>query len=81
MSNRSKRLLLHFLIEVILYAILLAFYYVLVLQYLNQPLNQLYLSNTPLYAGATLAVIVVQSVFLEWVTSLLVSWLGIEKAE
>ncbi|MCA9973004.1 MAG: hypothetical protein KC425_22455 [Anaerolineales bacterium] len=81
MSNKGKRLLLHFVIEFLLYAILLAIYYVVVLRFLNQPLHELFLTNTPLYATATLVVIVIQSVFLEWVTSLLVRWLGMEAVE
>ena len=81
MDNKSKRLLLNFLIEIIIYGFLLAIYFVLVLSYLGQPLNQLFHLDPWIYAFATLLLIVIQSVALEMVTSFLLDRLGLDKVE
>ncbi|MCA9961067.1 MAG: hypothetical protein R3E31_00955 [Chloroflexota bacterium] len=81
MSSRAKRLLLHFLVELLLYALLLVVYFLAALRYLGNPMSQLFYSNLWVYAFATLFLIVVQSVFLEWVTSFLVKRLGLDKVE
>ena len=81
MDNKSKRLLLNFLIEIVIYGMLLAVYFLLVLRYLSQPLNQLFHLDPWVYAFATLLLIVVQSVALESVTSFLLDRLGLEKVD
>ena len=80
-SSRAKRLLLHFLVELLRYALLLVVYFLAALRYLGNPMSQLFYSNLWVYAFATLFLIVVQSVFLEWVTSFLVKRLGLDKVE
>lgn len=81
MKTRYKILLRNFLIEMILYALLLVLYFWGVLRFLGEPLNQLFHLNPLIYAGATLVLIVAQGVFLEWVTSFLLDRLGLEKME
>ncbi len=81
MDSKSKRLLLNFLIEIIIYGILLAIYFVLVLRYLGQPLNQLFHLDPWVYAFATLLLIVIQSVALEMITSFLLDRLGLDKVD
>ncbi len=81
MKARHKILLRNFLIEIVIYAILVSVYFWAVLQYLGLPLNQLFNLNPLIYALVTLLLIVVQSVFLEWFTSFLVTRLGLEKME
>jgi hypothetical protein len=59
------------------YAILLVGYFFLVLRGLNQVLAHIYETNLPLYAAATLGLIVGQGLLLQIVTSFLVERLGI----
>jgi hypothetical protein len=81
MKGRTKRLLRNFLLELILYGALLAAYFFFVLRFLRRPLFDLFHLNPLVYAGATLILIVVQSVLLERVTSYLIRWLGLERVE
>ncbi|MCA9874163.1 MAG: hypothetical protein H6659_06555 [Ardenticatenaceae bacterium] len=82
MKSKTRRLLIrNFLVELLVYAILLVVYFLLVLRFLGAPLNQLFHLNPVVYAGASLLLIVVQGVALEWITSFLVSRLGLEKLE
>ncbi len=81
MKTRHKILLRNFLIELILYALLLAIYFGSVLRFLGEPLNRIFHLNPLVYAVATLILIVAQGVFLEWVTSFLITRLGLEKLE
>ena len=71
----------NFLIELILYGMLLTVYFYFVLSYLGRPLFDLFHLNPLAYAGATLLLIVAQSVLLERVTSYLIRWLGLERVE
>lgn len=81
MKGRTKRLLRNFLIELVLYGLLLTAYFYFVLRYLGRPLFDLFHLNPLIYAGATLLLIVVQSVLLERVTSYLIRWSGLERLE
>lgn len=81
MKSSTKRILLNFVIEIGLYAILLLIYFTLVLRYLGEPLQRLFNLNLNIYAIVTLLLILAQSVLLEKVTSFFVSWLGLERLE
>ncbi|MCA9923140.1 MAG: hypothetical protein KC419_25615 [Anaerolineales bacterium] len=81
MNASAKRLLRNFFIELIIYGVLLAIYFSLVLRYLGRPLNDLFHLNPIIYAIATLLLIVVQSVVLERFTSYLIRWLGLDRLE
>jgi hypothetical protein len=81
MKTRHKILLRNFLIELILYALLLIIYFWGVLRFLGEPLNKIFHLSPFVYAVATLILIVAQGVFLEWVTSFLITRLGLEKME
>ncbi|MCB9420647.1 MAG: hypothetical protein H6667_12640 [Ardenticatenaceae bacterium] len=81
MKPKTRRLLRTLVLEVIVYSILLLVYFLVVLRFLGQPLNELFHQNLAVYAGATLLLIVVQSVALDFVTSFLVKRLDLEKAE
>ena len=74
----TRRLLLNFFFELIVYGILLSIYFWLVLRLLAQPLDQLFRLNPVVYAVATLVLIVLQGVGLEIITTFLVERLGIE---
>lgn len=81
MKARYKILLRNFLIELIVYALLLIVYFWGALRLLGEPLYQIFHLNPFVYALATLLLIVVQGVFLEWITSFLITRLGLEKME
>ncbi len=81
MKGSTKRLLRNFLIEMVLYGILLVIYFISVLQYLGEPLHNLFRLNPIVYAGASLLLIVAQSVLLERLTAYLVRWIGLERLE
>lgn len=81
MGAKTKLLLRNFLIEIVIYAVLLAAYFLVVLRLLGKPLDQLFELNLWVYAFATLFLIVAQSVALEMVTSFLIDRLGLETLE
>lgn len=81
MDVKIRRLLFNFLLEAFVYSLLLAVYFLTVLRYLGQPLNELFHLSPLFYAGATLLLIVAQAVVLESVTLLLLKWLGLDIAE
>ena len=83
MSQRPnlQKLVRNFIIELAVYGILLVIYFFAVLQFFGGILNDLYLDNTTLYAVVGLALIVVQAVVLEAVTSYLIRLLHLERLE
>jgi hypothetical protein len=82
MSNPKTMILLrNFAIEVLIYTVLVIGYFVLVLRLLGEPLKKLFTDHLTLYAFAALALIVVQGVVLEFLTSFLVSRLRLERLE
>jgi hypothetical protein len=78
---KTRRLLRNLALEVIVYSILLLSYFLIVLRYLGEPLNELFHQSLIVYAGATLLLIVAQSVALDFITSFLVARLDIDKSE
>ncbi len=81
MKSNSRILVRNFAIELVVYAILVSVYFLIVLSTLGPWLTDLYDSNLRIYAIVALALIVVQSVFLEAVTSFLIDRLGLERLE
>ncbi len=73
------RLIRNFLIELVVYGILLVIYFFAVLQFLGDPINDLYSNNTIVYAIVGLGLIVVQAVALEAVTSYLIRLLRLDR--
>jgi len=78
MTTRTKRLLITFFLELLIYGVLLAVYFMTVLRFLNEPLYNLFNQNLWVYAGAALFLIVIQSLVLGWVTSFLLAKLDLE---
>ncbi len=74
-------LIRNFVIELIIYGLLVVGYFFLVLRLLGEPLRTLFERNLVLYAVVALALIVAQSVLLEAVTSFLLSRLKLERFE
>lgn len=74
-----KEMLRNFIIELIVYGVLMAIYFYIALRFLAEPLARVFESNLVIYAFLGLGLIVVQSVFLEFVTSLLFDFLGLHR--
>ena len=72
-------LIRNFLIEVAVYGVLLVIYFFVALRYLGEPLARLFNSNLVVYAVFGLGLIVVQAVVLEFITSLLFDFLGLNR--
>ena len=81
MKPNTKLLLRNFAIELLVYGILVVAYFFIVLRSLGPWLTDLFYNDLRLYAVAALASIVVQAVFLEWITSFLIERLGQERLE
>jgi hypothetical protein len=83
MSQRPnlQKLVRNFIIELVVYGILLVIYFFAVLQFLGGMLDNLYLNNTTLYAVVGLALIITQAVVLEAVTSYLIRLLRLDRFE
>ena len=68
MDNPEVKIVVRsFAIEVFVYAALVIVYFLLVLRWLAEPLNQLFHNNLVVYAFASLGLIVVQGVILDFV--------------
>jgi hypothetical protein len=80
-KSKIRTLIINFIIEMVIYGILVVAYFYLVLRYLGVFLNGLYHNNLIVYAILGLILIVVQAVVLEAVTSFLVDRLRLERLE
>jgi hypothetical protein len=76
-----RKMIASFGIELIIYAVLVVAYFFLVLRLLGEPLYRLYSNNLVPYAFLALALIVVQAVALEAVTSFIMGLLGLDQLE
>ncbi len=74
-----RQLVRNFLIEMAVYGLLLVAYFYVALIFLGEPLAKLYQENLTLYALIALTLMVVQAVFLEFITSFLFDFLGLHR--
>ena len=74
-----KDLLRNFFVELVVYGGIIAIYFYVALQYLGEPLAKLYADNLTLYAVIGLSLIIIQAIILEFVTSFLFDFLGINR--
>jgi hypothetical protein len=82
MKNPSvRKLVINFAIELVVYGILVLGYFLLVLRYLNSILTELYENNMIVYAFLGLGLVVAQGVVLEYVTSIIITKLRIERLD
>jgi hypothetical protein len=82
MNRRRMRVLLrNFVVELIVYGVLVAAYSVVVLRLLGEPLVRLFHSNLVTYAFIGLGLIVAQGVLLDAITSWLLDQLRLERPE
>jgi hypothetical protein len=80
-KQRTRVLLRNFVVELIVYGILVAAYSVIVLRMLGKPLAQLFHSNLGVFAVVSLMLIVAQGVLLDALTSFLLDKLRLERPE
>ncbi|MCJ7661307.1 MAG: hypothetical protein MUO67_19325 [Anaerolineales bacterium] len=80
-KSKIRKLIINFIIELVIYGILVVAYFYLVLRYLRLFLTDLYHDNLVIYAIIGLILIVVQAVVLEAVTSFLLDRLRLERLE
>jgi len=80
-NPKIRRMIGSFVIELIIYSVLVVAYFFAVLRLLGDPLYRLYSSNLTLYAFLALALIVAQAVVLEAVTSFIMGLLGLDQLE
>ena len=80
-NPRARILIRNFAIEVLICTVMVVGYFLLVLRRLGEPLKKLFTDHLTLYTFAALALIVVQGAVLEFVTSFLVSRLGLERPD
>jgi len=78
-KTNLKILIRNMAIEMLIYSILLVTYFFVVLRYLGNFLTELFNNQLTIYAFLGLALIVVQSVFLETITSYLVRLLRLDR--
>jgi len=79
--SRLRILIRNFSIEVLIYTVLVVAYFFLVLEFLGEPLQKLFDRSLILYAFISLFLIVAQGVVLEFVTSFLISQLGLDRLD
>jgi hypothetical protein len=70
-----------FAIELVVYAVLVAAYYFLVLHFLGDALLDMYRYQRKFYAGLALGLIVGQGLLLEILTRFLLGWISAPKEE
>jgi hypothetical protein len=80
-KQKTRVLLRNFVVELIVYGVLVAAYSVIVLRLLGKPLAQLFHSNLGTFAFVSLALIVAQGVLLDALTSFLLDKLRLERPE
>jgi hypothetical protein len=72
MNSNQQRTLFAFLIELLIYGILVVIYFFLVLHFLGDWLAHLDKQSVKLYALVAIGLIIGQAVALEWVTTFLI---------
>lgn len=80
-NPKIRKLIGNFVIEMIIYSILVIAYFFAVLRLLGDPLYRLFSNNLTFYAFLALALIVVQAVVLGFVTSFIMGLLGLDQLE
>ena len=74
-----RQIIRNFLVELIVYGVLLVVYYYLALRFLGEPLAKLFQENLVVYGFVGLGLIVTQAVVLEFVVSFLFDFLGLHR--
>ena len=74
-----QKLIRNFVIELVVYGVLLIVYFYTILRFLGEILTNFYENNLVIYAVLALVLIVAQGVLLESLTSFLMKLLRLEK--
>lgn len=77
MSTEMKRVLRNFIIQLLIFSIILAIYFTLVLRHLGDPLTELFHQSLLVYAVASLLLIIVQVLFLDSLIGFIAKRLGL----
>lgn len=80
-GSSMKVWLRNFLIELVVYGLLVVGYFFIALRYLGEPLARLFQENLKYYAVASLILIVAQGVVLDFVVTFLLDFLGLDRLE
>ncbi|MFQ6000385.1 MAG: hypothetical protein ACE5LG_01810 [Anaerolineae bacterium] len=78
-ESQMRILIRNFVIELLVYAVLVIGYFLVVLRFLADPLNALFHTNLTLYGVLGLGLILVQAVVLEAITSFMLERLALER--
>jgi hypothetical protein len=78
-SPSFRQMIRNFLIEMAIYGALLVGYFYVALRFLGEPLKNLFDQSLLFYAITGLILIVAQAVLLEFITSLLFDFLGLNR--
>lgn len=82
MKNPTARKMIgSFVVELLIYSVLVVVYFFVVLRLLGDPLYRLFASQLVVYAVLALVLIVAQAVVLETVTSFIMGLLGLDQIE
>lgn len=82
MQNQDLRAVIrNFVIELVVYAVLVLAYSLVALRWLSEPLSHLFHSNLLAYALLSLGLIVAQGALLDVITSFLLDQLAIDRLE
>jgi hypothetical protein len=76
-----RKLVKNFILELLVYAVLVVAYFFLVLRFLAQPLMELFTNNLTVYAFVALGLIVAQAILLEAIVSFIMDRLGLDQLE
>jgi hypothetical protein len=76
-----RKFIRNFLIELALYGALVVGYFFVALRFLGEPLAELFGSNLPVYALASLGLIVAQGFLLDVVVTYLLNLIGLDHIE
>lgn len=79
-SSRASQFL-KFLLELVVYGLLVVVYFLVVLRFLTDPLVAFYEDNVIVYAFLSLGLIIAQAVVLESIVNLLMNILGLSGIE
>jgi hypothetical protein len=80
-EHNTHKLIRNFVLEMIVYSALLLVYFLTILRILGNWLFDLFNNNLLVYAIVGLMIMLIQGVVLEWLTSLLIRLLGLERME
>ena len=78
MTTEMKLIVRKFVIQLLIYAVILALYFTLILRHLGDPLTELFNQSLLVYAGASLLLVVMQALFLDTLLHFIFKKLGVE---